>query len=106
MIQFYKRFIQKVADLSYAMWYHFSMRLKTNSLPNDIESLQVLAMEQQVLINALTEQVRLLKHHRFGSSSEKIPVDQLSLFNEAELEFDSAFSLLRISYFAESGAVF
>ena len=90
MIQFYKRFMQKIADLLCAVWYHFPMSLKTNPLPNDVESLQVLAKEQQVLINALTEQVRLLKHHRFGSSSEKIPVDQLSLFNEAELEFDSA----------------
>ena len=71
MTQFYKPFMLKIADQLRSMWYHFLMSLKTNSLPNDIESLQVLAKEQQVLINALTEQVRLLKHHRFGSSSEK-----------------------------------
>ena len=29
------------------------------------------------MINALTEQLRLLKHHRFGSSSEKTSPDQL-----------------------------
>ena len=50
----------------------------------------MLAREQQVLINALTEQLRLLKHHRFGSSSEKISPDQLLLLNETELECDVA----------------
>jgi len=65
------------------------MQKHTQSLPNDVESLQDLAREQQVLINALTEQVRLLKHHRFGSSSEKSSPDQLLLFNEAELECDT-----------------
>ena len=90
MTQFYKPFMLKITDQLRSMWYHFLMSLKTNSFPNDIESLQVLAKEQQVLINALTEQVRLLKHHRFGSSSEKVSADQLALFNEAELEYDFA----------------
>jgi len=64
------------------------MQKRTSSLPNDIESLQSLAREQQVLINALTEQLRLFKHHRFGASSEKTSPDQYQLFNEAELECD------------------
>ena len=61
------------------------MRNGADTLPNDVESLQALAREQQVLINALTEQVRLLKHQRFGASSEKTSADQFALFNEAEL---------------------
>jgi transposase len=56
------------------------------SLPDDVNSLKHIVSEQQVLINALTEQVRLLKHHRYGASSEKTSPDQLLLFNEAECE--------------------
>ncbi len=55
------------------------------SLPDDVKMLQDLVLKQQVQINALMEQVRLLKHHRFGASSEKSAPDQLALFNEAEL---------------------
>ena len=36
----------------------------------------------------LLEQVRLLKHQRFGASSEKYAADQQDLFNEAETEAD------------------
>ena len=39
----------KIADLLRTMWYHFLISLKTNSLPNDVESLQVLAKEQQTV---------------------------------------------------------
>jgi len=62
------------------------------TLPNDVTALKDLVLNQQDLlcrqgtqIQALTEQIRLLKHHRFGSSSEKISPDQMALFNEAEL---------------------
>ncbi len=62
------------------------------SLPNDVNHLKDLVINQQDLlcrqdtqIQALTEQIRLLKQYRFGSSSEKISPDQLALFNEAEL---------------------
>lgn len=68
------------------------METARKSLPNDVKLLQDLVLKQQDLlsrqdiqIQALTEQIRLLKHHRFGSSSEKISPDQLALFNEAEL---------------------
>ena len=37
-------------------------------------------------IETLEELVRLLRHQRFGRKSEKAPVDQLGLFNEAEAE--------------------
>ena len=62
------------------------MKKQPTSLPDDVIELKNIISEQQVLINALTEQVRLLKHHRFASSSEKASFDQLLLFNEAELE--------------------
>ena len=55
------------------------------SLPNDVKILRDLVLKQQVQINALMEQVRLLKHHRFGARSEKSSPDQLALFDEAEL---------------------
>jgi transposase len=69
-------------------------------LPNDIESLQQLVLEQQAKleenvvkleenarhIELLEEFVRLLKHKRFGRSSEKGSAWQLGLFNEAEFD--------------------
>lgn len=60
-------------------------------LPNDIETLQQLVVEQQARleentrhIDLLEEFIRLLKHKRFGRSSEKGSAAQLGLFNEAE----------------------
>ena len=60
-------------------------------LPNNIEALQKLALEQHTkleenakYIELLEEFVRLLKHKRFGRSSEKGGGSQLGLFNEAE----------------------
>jgi len=61
------------------------MELTHKSLPNDVKILRDLVLKQQVQINALMEQVRLLKHHRFGARSEKSSPDQLALFDEAEL---------------------
>jgi len=68
------------------------MEAASKTLPNDVTGLKDLVLNQQDLlcrqdtqIQALTEQIRLLKHHRFGSSSEKISPDQMALFNEAEL---------------------
>lgn len=51
-------------------------------------------LEQEVLLLKskyadLLEQVRLLKHQRFGASSEKYTADQQDLFNEAEAEADT-----------------
>lgn len=40
---------------------------------------------QNVLIRALREELSLLRHKLFGSSSEAAPVEQAWLFNEAEL---------------------
>lgn len=72
-------------------------------LPEDIESLRDLAFrqleqnaqqldqitEQSERIAFLEEYVRLLKHQRFGRSSEKSHKNQLGLFNEAECAADA-----------------
>ncbi|MGH7409911.1 MAG: IS66 family transposase [Candidatus Methylomirabilis sp.] len=42
------------------------------------------AERQQARLSALQEQINLLLAKRFGRSSEKLPADQLGLFNEAE----------------------
>jgi transposase len=44
--------------------------------------------ELKVQIAWLIEQLKLSKHRRFGSSSEKSEYDQMSLFNEAEATSD------------------
>ena len=47
---------------------------------------QIQVLDQKM--NWLLEQIRLSKHKRFGTSSEKSEYDQLNLFNEAEKEAD------------------
>lgn len=66
-------------------------------LPDDIEALKALVHKQaddkrqlRDQIASLQEQLNLLLQKRFGASSEKIPPDQLRLFNEAEAEGQSA----------------
>ena len=75
-------------------------------LPKDIESLRALALRQQAELDQnaqqlerlaeqteriafLEEYIRLLKHQRFGRSSEKSHTSQLGLFNEAECIADA-----------------
>ncbi len=60
-------------------------------LPDSVEDLRALLRSKQALldeqaerIEALEELVRLLRHQRFGSKSEKASTHQLGLFNEAE----------------------
>jgi transposase len=60
-------------------------------LPEDPEALRllVLALTREVQQlkahqNSLQETIRLLLHKRFGAKSEKFPVEQSDLFNEAE----------------------
>ncbi|MDH5233103.1 MAG: IS66 family transposase zinc-finger binding domain-containing protein, partial [Gammaproteobacteria bacterium] len=69
------------------------MKLKTDDLPNDIEALKdIIRIQQsresylQNQIDQLLEQIRLARHQRFGSQSEKSSPDQLGLFNEAETD--------------------
>jgi transposase len=79
--------------------------VSTNSidLPDDVEALQELVRRQQSQleeqddqleahkerISFLEEFLRLLKHQRFGRSSEQSGTTQLGLFNEAECALDS-----------------
>jgi transposase len=66
-------------------------------LPEDVDALRALALQQQTKIDALgaqirqlEEYVRLLKHQRFGRTSEKADPAQRGLFNEAEILADAA----------------
>jgi len=66
-------------------------------LPEDPEALRALALRQHEQLDAqseeirvLREYVRLLKHHRFGRTSEKRSDEQIRLFNEAEVEAGDA----------------
>jgi len=57
------------------------------SLQEDAAAKQI-AFEEQ--IDLLQQQLRLLLHKRFGQSSEKIPKEQLHLFNEAETSIEES----------------
>lgn len=59
------------------------MTIRPESLPNDIEALKKLVLEQQKRIGSLEEILRLERHRRFGARSEKAP-GQGELFDEAE----------------------
>lgn len=73
-------------------------------LPEDVDALRTLALQQQTELDAksdridaqaaqirqLEEYVRLLRHQRFGRTSEQTSRLQLGLFNEAEVAADTA----------------
>ncbi|MFA5530643.1 MAG: IS66 family transposase [Thiohalomonadaceae bacterium] len=79
------------------------MAVVTDNLPNDVEALKALFIQQQALvaeqqtqlrrqdaqITSLREQLNILLAKRFGPSSEKSHSDQLGLFNEAESAIDA-----------------
>ena len=54
-------------------------------LPDDVDALKQIVVEQQQRIDVLEEYVRLHKQKRFGASSEKAP-GQGELFDEAEFD--------------------
>lgn len=67
------------------------MTLEINALPNDVDTLKAMliqqhrkAQHQQQRIHYLEEKIRLTLLKRFGASSEKLDIQQLGLFNEAE----------------------
>ena len=80
------------------------MTSAAHELPADLEALRALALHQQHEIDTrdekidalgdeirqLREYVRLLRHQRFGRSSEQTSRLQLGLFNEAEVAADAA----------------
>ena len=81
----------KNVDISRVLWYNLHM--KTQQIP--LENLHKIIEEQRAEIEQLRQQVQWLmeqlklgKHQRFGASSEQTPLDQLSLFNEAEAAAD------------------
>jgi transposase len=55
----------------------------------ELEARDALVEEQSLEIQRLIEAVRLLRHQRFGRTSERVPADQLGLFNEAEQLVDT-----------------
>ena len=67
------------------------MKNKSKQLPTDIDTLQALLLEKdneigklQSKLDSLIEQLRLARHQRFGTSSEKQNPQQGELFDEAE----------------------
>jgi transposase len=70
--------------------------VSTADLPDDIDALKDLVVAQaareheyETELQRLREQLNLLLAKRYGPSSEKLSPDQLSLFNEAELDTDT-----------------
>lgn len=76
-----------------------AMHEATDSLPDDIEQLKSLVLEQRTqlqtvttqleqqaqFIDQLLEQIKLARHQHFGPRSERLSLDQMALaFNEAE----------------------
>ena len=66
------------------------------ALPDDVESLKTLVIERDMAIaerdreiQQLRGYLRLARSQRFGASSERMPRDQLGLFNEAEQALDA-----------------
>ena len=55
----------------------------------EITALKNRIAELETLVKYYEEQFRLFKHRQFGASSEKSEYDQISLFNEAEIEADA-----------------
>ena len=80
------------------------MTSTARALPDEIDALRAFALQQQreiethreridaqaAEIQQLREYVRLLKHHRFGRTSEQADPAQRGLFNEAEIASDAA----------------
>jgi transposase len=61
------------------------MKTSTAFQEKSKEELLAIISQQSQQIDALTEIVRILRHRQFGNKSEKIPPEQLGIFNEAEL---------------------
>jgi len=73
------------------LWYNFFMITQENSIENFIKIVNELKAENEQLRQQnqwLMEQFRLSKHKQFGFSSEQSAVDQINLFNEAEVTAD------------------
>ena len=63
------------------------------SLTTNVPALQQLVLEQQHMIETLTEQLRLAIHRQFGSRNEIVDVNQLGLF----AKIDETSSVIELS---------
>lgn len=66
------------------------MTAEAENLPDDVEALKALVVQQQAQIASLQEKLNLLVAKRFGPSSEKGETPQLGLFDEAEAAVQEA----------------
>jgi len=55
---------------------------------NEVIELKAEIKQLEAQVQWLMEQLKLARHRQFGASSEKTPLDQLSMFNEAEATAD------------------
>ena len=78
-------------DFMRVLWYNSLMKTQQNPIENLHKINEELRAENEHLrqtVQWLMEQLKLSKHQRFGPSSEQTPLDQLSIFNEAEMTAD------------------
>lgn len=61
------------------------MKINTAYPEKTKEELLEIISQQSNQINTLTEMLRIYRYRQFGNKSEKIPPEQLGIFNEAEL---------------------
>jgi transposase len=62
-----------------------ALRVRVVELEAALDAKHQTVEDQAAEIRRLTEYLRLLRHQRFGRTSERVPADQLGLFNEAEV---------------------
>lgn len=67
--------------------------IQSADFPESVEALNALVLDKsaeaaryKARLEALEEQLRLMRHKQFGANSEKAPDNRSNLFNEAELE--------------------
>jgi transposase len=58
----------------------------SSDLPNDIEKLKEIILRRDEQIQGLNDLIALLRRKQFGKSSEKVPAEQLGMFDEVESE--------------------
>src|SRR5690625_2627762 len=59
-------------------------------LIEEVNTLKIQKAQLEVELNWYREQFKRLQQQKYGSKSEKVPAEQLSLFNDAELEADES----------------
>lgn len=54
----------------------------SDNLPNDIEALKEIILKQQDQIQGLNDLVAQLRRQHYGAKSERVPAEQLGMFDE------------------------